>query len=324
MERPSKRRRLYQREGLRKAHGSFPDLQEPETNIARFIKDNPFGDKASLLQTNSHGASNDLKQTKSVEHKMQMVHPRQMIPNPVSQVAQSVTTAVESVVRVIIDNPSGTAIGDVLVPAQSSVFAFDGYGSVTLPSSTGSSTTAPQPPTRFESPSSAITPGSQSQAPQSTQQLAPTSTDQSAARPSGTPPANVSVSTNSQASQSPMTINVPGSSSQVVLSSPPTTPVPSSLSSSTSSTSASGTESPISYFTLSTSASSASTPFQTPATPSPSQILASLNVPAPTNSNFSMTCKYLCIFSSQIYIDASSSLYIFTIFTDKHWIKGSN
>ncbi len=292
MERPSKRRRLYQRDELQRARRSFLDVRSPEANTALLNEDKSHPNKISLLQAKLHGALNDLKQLEALEDEIQKIHPRQIIPNPVSTVTQPITTAVESVVRVIIDNPSGTAIGDVLVPAQSSVFTFDGYGSVTLPPNAGSPTSPPQPPARFASQSAYTTPGPQSQAPQSTQQSAPTSADQSSSRPSEAPPASVSTSTNSPASQSPMTISVPGSSSQVVLSSPPTTPVPLSPSTSLSSTSATNTGSTTSYFSLSSSAS-ASTSSQTSDIPNPNQTPTNPPVPAPTSGNFSMTCKSL-------------------------------
>lgn len=293
MERPSKRRRLLQRAALRQAHDRSADAPEPESNIALSNQDKRHGREAPLPHAGPHGALNDLKQPDSLKGMMQKVHLRELAPSSVSQVAHPMTTAVESVVRVIIDNPSGTAVGDVLVPAQSSVFTFDGYGSVTLPSNTGLPTSSPQPPARFESPSTYTTPGPQSQAPQPTPQPAPMVTDQSSSRPSGASTTNVPTSTNSQASQSPMTINVPGSSSQVVLSPPPATPIPSSSSSSIPSTSASSTDSTTSYFSLPLSISSGTTSSQTSASPIPIQPPTSLNAPAPTSGNFSMTCKSL-------------------------------
>ena len=294
MEPPSKRRRLLHRAALRQAHGRSADAQEPETNIAPFNQDKRHGREAHLPQAGPHRILDDLKQPDSLKGKIQKVHPRQLAPSSVSQVAHPMTTAVESVVRVIIDNPSGTAVGDVLVPAQSSVFTFDGYGSVTLPSNTGSPTSPPQPPARFESASASTTPGPpQSEVPQPTQQPTPMVTDQSSSHPSGASTTNVSTSTNSQANQSPMTINVAGSSSQVVLASPPATPVPSSPSSSILSTSASSTGSTTSYFSLPSGISSATISSQTSASPTPIQPPTSINTPVPTSGNFSMTCKFL-------------------------------
>lgn len=292
MERPSKRRRLYQRDELQRARRSFPEVRRPEANSALLNEDKSHANKISLLQAKLHGVLNDLKQPEASEDEIQKIHPRQINPNPVSAVTQPIATAVESVVRVIIDNPSGSSIGDVLVPAQSSVFTFDGFGPVTLPHNAGSPTSSTQPPARFASQSAYITPGPQSQAPQSTQQSAPTSADQSPSRPSEAPPASVSALTNSPTSQSPMTISVPGSSSQVVLSSPPTTPVPSSPSTSLSSTSATNTGSTTSYFSLSSS-TSASTSSQTTDIPNPNQTPTNTPVAASTSSNISMTCKSL-------------------------------
>lgn len=299
MERPSKRRRLYQRDGLRRAHRSSTEVGDPEANIAMLDEDKSHATETTLLQANLYGALNNPKQPETLGDEIQKVHPRQIVPkivpNPVSQVTQPVTTAVKSVIRVIIDNPAGTAIGDVLVPAQSSVFTFDGYGSVTLPSNAGSPTSPPGPPARFASQSAYTTPGPQSEAPQPTQEPSPNPADQSSSRPSEAPPASLPASTNSPASQSPMTINVSGSSSQVVLSSPPATPVPSSSSSSLSYISATSTGSTASYFSLPSSASSASTSSQTSDIPNPNQNPTNLPVPAPTSGNFSMTCKLLCI-----------------------------
>ena len=289
MEPPSKRRRLQHREGLRKAHRSYADLQEAEIGVTLLNQAKSYGDQASLLRGDLQGASDYLKQPVSLGDNPQKVYPRQLVPNAVPQAAQPAITTVESVIRVIIDNPAGTAIGDVLVPAQSSVFAFDGYGSVTLPS-TASPTSPPPPPARFESLAPSSTLGPQSQAPQPTQQPTPMPTDQSSSRPSEAPTMNISGSTNSPASSSPMTINVPDSSSQVVLSSPPATPIPSSPSSPGVSISASGIGS-TSYFSLSSSIPSATTSSQTSITPNPNQIPT--NVPAPTSGNFSMTCKFL-------------------------------
>ena len=294
MERPSKRRRLHQR-GLRGAHRSFTDfLQEPEAIIALSTEDKSLEIDAPTRYDNQHEASaeEDLISSELPTDKYQEIQPRQIPPAPVSQVAQPVSTAVESVVRVIVDNPAGTPVGDVLVPAQSSVFTFDGYGPLTLASNAASPTSFSLPPPQHESSSPSI---ASDQPSQPTQQTTPTPTEQPSSRSIEASPASSAASTNSVPSQSPMTISVPGSSSQFILSSPPATPVPSSPSSSTSSTSAIGSTSTTSYFSLSSSASSASSSTHTSSISSLNPTATNPSSPMST-TNSTMTCKFCELF----------------------------
>ncbi|KAL8714135.1 MAG: hypothetical protein Q9220_001863 [cf. Caloplaca sp. 1 TL-2023] len=132
--------------------------------------------------------------------------PYETVGMPAQPVIQPVETVVSSFINVVLDQ-GGTSVGNVLVPAQSTIFNLDGYGPITLNSN----------PTPTPQPGNAPSPSQPHQQPNTAQ---PTSQQQQQTGPSA-------------AASSPMTIQVPGSSSQVILSSPPT-PLPPSPSNSTS------------------------------------------------------------------------------------------
>ncbi|KAL8806829.1 MAG: hypothetical protein Q9182_001089 [Xanthomendoza sp. 2 TL-2023] len=156
--------------------------------------------------------------------KPQRLHPRQMgIYKAAEPLAQPVQTSVASFINVVLDS-GGISVGNVLVPAESTIFNLDGYGPITLDTNPHPEPTpAPQPTKSTQSPN----PHRHSHTAQNT--IQPVSQQP--------PQASRSAAAASSAQLSPMTIPVvPGSSSQVILSSPPT-PLPPSPSDSSSSSS---------------------------------------------------------------------------------------
>ncbi|KAL8696925.1 MAG: hypothetical protein Q9224_002547 [Gallowayella concinna] len=152
------------------------------------------------------------------------LHPRQLgIYKAAESIVQPVQTSVASFINVVLDS-GGTSVGNVLVPAESTIFNVDGYGPVTLDNSP---LPKPTPASQPNEPGQSPHPHRHSHTAQKTVQPQPQQTQQ--AGPSAAA---------SSSQQSPMTIQVPGSSSQVILSSPPTPlpPSPSDSSNSSSST----------------------------------------------------------------------------------------
>ncbi|KAL8844003.1 MAG: hypothetical protein Q9176_001698 [Flavoplaca citrina] len=148
--------------------------------------------------------------------KTHRLHPRQLgIYEAAAPVVQPIQTTVVSYINVVLDS-GGTSIGNVLVPAESTIFSVEGYGPVTLDDY------SPPDPTPAGSPLTSRPVGN-SDAAQQTIQPETQQTQQ-----------DDSIAVASPSLQSPMTIQVPGSSSQVILSSPPT-PLPPNPSSSTAS-----------------------------------------------------------------------------------------
>ncbi|KAI4137535.1 MAG: hypothetical protein L6R39_007226 [Caloplaca ligustica] len=233
------------------------------------------GDKDMLDQRLLHAAISDIPKaaipnarkptsvtSKHGKPKPQRLHPRNFVPyqaagnfvepairpvKPVEAAVQSVETAVASFINVVLDQ-GGTSVGNVLVPAESTVFNLNGYGPVTIkknPPPEATSFPNQQNPRPLPAPESSH-PHRHSHAPQQTAQPASKPTSQAE------PTAAASASTRALVQQTPMSIQVPGSSSQVILSSPPT-PLPPSPSNSTS---AIGSQS---YFSSTTSQSTSST-----------------------------------------------------------------
>ncbi|KAL8727959.1 MAG: hypothetical protein Q9166_005724 [cf. Caloplaca sp. 2 TL-2023] len=182
--------------------------------------------------------------------KPQRLHPRQLgIYEAAEPVVRPVRTAVASFINVVLDS-GGTSVGNVLVPAESTIFNLDGYGPVTL---NNNAPPNPTPPSQAENRPSHSRPHRDPHSAQQTIQPEPQQAQQT--RPSAAA---------SPSSQSPMTIQVPGSNSQVILSSPSTPLLPSPSAASSLSTT---TES---YFasTSSQTASSTQTPSASNAEPS--------------------------------------------------------
>ena len=121
----------------------------------------------------------------------------------------AVVTAVESVIQVVVDSGS-TFLAQLTIPATASVISLDNYGSVTLPSIATSS------PIHTDAIPSAL-PSAQ---PTSFDQATHTSQQQYPNSPLATG------SSNQQPSQNPFSISMDRSSSQMVLITPPSTPLP--------------------------------------------------------------------------------------------------
>ena len=292
MERPAKRRRVSQA-------GQFsPDVEV--SNMANNLEATrtSSGSNDSRDQQFLHAALSELSRAPlpSVrkastlladygKSKPQRLHPRNFIPyqaagNVVKPIVQPVQTAVASFINVVLDN-GGTSVGNVLVPAESTVFNLNGYGPITIdkhppPKATPGPQQQNPPPAP---PSSATHSHRHSHAPQQTPQPAP--------QPASLPAPSAAPSQQSPPEQSPMSIQVPGSSSQIVLSSP-STPLPPSPSNSTSS----GTESG-SYFASTasqtssssqTSAASSSSSSQVVGTSSPSSLVSNGGLPSTTGN----------------------------------------
>ncbi|KAL8929756.1 MAG: hypothetical protein Q9172_000313 [Xanthocarpia lactea] len=138
MDPPSKRRKVLQRaqdtlEGITRsteqlmAHTSAPD------NLSSFGKQLPL--RAAMAE--SRRGSNfitrkDPPLAAQGRPKPERLHPRQLGTFGAAQpVVQPVQTAVASYINVVLDS-GGTSIGNVLVPAESTIFNLDGYGPVTI------------------------------------------------------------------------------------------------------------------------------------------------------------------------------------------------
>ncbi|KAL9581689.1 MAG: hypothetical protein Q9212_003746 [Teloschistes hypoglaucus] len=273
MDRPAKRRRLSWRgdKGLEKEDISV--AERPTIKLFPAEKENLLDNQLPLHAATlklphlpiPFSRKDPLLSSREKIAKAQRLHPRKLnlyqdTGSEAEPEVQPVTTAVASFVNVVLES-GGTSVGNVLVPAASSVFDLDGYGPVTINKNPASSPTPSSNPHRH------------SHAPQQTPQPAP-----STARSQPTP-----------LQQNPMSIQVPGSSSQVIISAPPTPLPPNpSESSSTSTTASESYFSSLSAQTTSSSqtSSSGTLPSQTKTIPSPS-----LTVPnggsATTKGNFS-------------------------------------
>lgn len=297
MEPFSKRRRLSRREGRRSEDNDSRRLKDAASSNTS-TNDNEGQNIGNSVEAESHAAPNDIEKpidkveypskiSRHAEGRREHIRPRHLVPRHALEVVQPVATTVASVIRVIIDNPAGSTIGDVLVPAESSVFSFQGSGPITLGAGPKPSSSPVHPPVTHDFVTESNTATSNFQEVKPTPQPVP--------RPSEQPSASGSASMSSVASQNLLTINVPGSSSQALLSSPPSTPPPSSPSSSSLSpatmpTGSSGSTG--SYFSLPSEASSVSSSTQISPIPTPPQISNVPHFPAPTGGNFSTTCEY--------------------------------
>ncbi|KAL8995333.1 MAG: hypothetical protein Q9169_004908 [Polycauliona sp. 2 TL-2023] len=230
----------------------FQRAQDTLQGVPRFFSDHPIGrtmtidstdslDKqlplrAAMVESLRTWSSTDRKASPLAgqgRHKPNRLHPRQLgIYEAAAPVVQPIQTEVASFINVVLDD-GGTSVGNVLVPVESTIFNVDGYGPVTLDSY------SPPAPTPANSRPTSRRHG-QSHAAEQTMQPVPEPSQQDGSTAAASP-----------STQRPMTIQVPGSSSQLILSSPPT-PLPPDPSSSTTSSSSSSTASE-SYFGSTTS-----------------------------------------------------------------------
>ncbi|KAL8759677.1 MAG: hypothetical protein Q9199_000638 [Rusavskia elegans] len=224
MEPPPKRRKFFQR-----AQETFEEiLRFSEHPTAHTMAPNNMDSPgkqlplraamAESLRTSSPTTRKDPPLVGQGRHKPHRLHPRQLgIYGPAAPVVEPVQTTVASYINVVLDS-GGTSIGNVLVPAESTIFNVDGYGPVTL-----DNYSPPHPTPAISRPTSRR--HGHSHAAQQTMQPETQETQQESPSAAASP-----------SSPTPMTIQVPGSSSQVILSSPPT-PLPPNPSSSTNSSS---------------------------------------------------------------------------------------
>ncbi|KAL8906213.1 MAG: hypothetical protein Q9207_002181 [Kuettlingeria erythrocarpa] len=285
MDRPAKRRKL------------FPTIQVPSKLEADSMNDGPQiqhslpGNKDALDQHLLHAAISDipgpavpsahkssLLVSSHERSKAERLHPRNFISfRDADEVAnpgvQPVETAVASFINVVLDQ-GGSSVGNVLVPAESTIFNVGGYGPITINKNPPAiATPAPQRenPEPAQSPA-ASRPHRHSHAAQQT--------SQSASLPGRQAEPTAAASQNAPAQQSPMSIEVPGSSSQIILPSPPT-PLPAMPSNASSTATFSD-----SYFgsTLSDT-TSATQPSSVPGTPT-SQPVTTSQTPPILNGGF--------------------------------------
>ncbi|KAL8706923.1 MAG: hypothetical protein Q9201_000083 [Fulgogasparrea decipioides] len=283
MERPTKRRKVCPRVQDRLKEEVAIVAERPLLHASPLQKRNPLGNQLPLrapapkssdpsIPTVGKDGLDLMYQKRPVS---QRLHARNLnFYGPDGDVAepvvQPVETAVSSFVDVVLES-GGTSVGDVLVPAASSVFNLDGYGPVTINEHPPNVTPVPRPSShthRHPHPS------------QQTPQPVPKQ-----------PPQVASSSVASQLApvqQGSMTIQVSGSSSQVIFSSPPTPLPPSPSNSSSTATASDSYFSPSAFQTSSTQTSSASgtTPFQTTSSAFPSP-----GIIEPTKGNFTTSCK---------------------------------
>ncbi|KAL8934055.1 MAG: hypothetical protein Q9216_006094 [Gyalolechia sp. 2 TL-2023] len=185
MDRPAKRRRL-----LQSAQASPKEAERTGEN-ARAI-DAAWGDQAAIdeqffratiakASTVTPPCTRKTSPLPFYQGKLNTprLHPReivpyQAVPGVVKPIVQPVQTAVASFVEVVLDR-GGTSVGNVLVPAESTVFNLNGYGPVTIdrtppPNATPSPEQQNSPP---GPPPPATLPQQESQSSQPTPQPAP-------------------------------------------------------------------------------------------------------------------------------------------------------
>lgn len=251
MDRPAKRRRLLQsahasQEGDGRSGDNIQALNPAASNQDAI--DQPFLQAAIAERSTVSLTATRTTPLLPFDHEQpntHRLHPRDVIPyqagpNALKPVVQPVQTAVASFVNVVLES-GGASVGNVLVPAESTVFNLNGYGPITIDKNPPH---RPTPSSGQQNPPPALHTHHHSHATQPTPQPAPMPVPQ--------PAPSVAASQGSPPQQSPMSIEVPGSSSQVILSSPPT-PLPPSPSNSTST--ATGNES---YFSSTSSQTSSS------------------------------------------------------------------
>ncbi|KAL8879408.1 MAG: hypothetical protein Q9198_002966 [Flavoplaca austrocitrina] len=133
-----KRRKLFQR-----AQDTFEGIlrfsEHPIAHTMPADNKDPLGKQLPLraamaeslrtLNSRTRKESPVAGQGKAKPHRL---HPRQLgIYEAAAPVVQPIQTTVVSYINVVLDS-GGTSIGNVLVPAESTIFSVDGYGPVTL------------------------------------------------------------------------------------------------------------------------------------------------------------------------------------------------
>lgn len=235
MDRPAKRRKVV------------PTVQVPSkpeadsTDGGPQIQYSPRGNEDALDQHLIHAGISDIPRaavpgarkssplvSSHEKPKSYRLHPRNFISHRAADevdnpVVQPVETAVSSFINVVLDR-GGSSVGNVLVPAESTIFSVGGYGPITINNNPPAIATPSARQPNAES-AAASRPHRHSHAAQQTPQ--PTSAPDRQAE------ATAVASQNAPVQQSPLSIEVPGSSSQVILS-PPPTPLPLSPSNSSS------------------------------------------------------------------------------------------
>ena len=215
------------------------------------------------------------------------LHPRDIVPSRVEHHIEAEETVVSSIIQVIIDDGPST-FAEVTLPSGPTVVSLSEYGPFTIiPAQLSSS--YPQP----------TTPGVPAYPSATTAQATPgpqTATKASSSSTTTAAPSSESQNSAPQPSPSSLSINVSGSSSQAVLSSPPSTPLPSSSSMSLPTWSSSMT----SYFNTPPTPSSAPSLTETlPPPPATSANSQPTNVQVfsylPASGNFSLTSKSLLL-----------------------------
>lgn len=269
----------------------------------RFAPESPFlseGDDPELSSTRSFRAShsprsyneNILRSSKDhprEESRLSHLHSRNLIPGHVNERIQSpAQTVVASVIQVVVNNGAGSEVTQLLVPVSSKLVSVQGFAPITLGK-------GPSPSARAS--------------PKNTNNAQPTATNP--ARHNSQPAVKTAIAASrtenpskSQPTQSGgyggLSNSGPGSKSQVVLSSPPSTPLPSTPvsaapSSSTGSyfSSAAPGSSSLGNAALSTSGGD-STATNGAQSSSATQTLKSANHPvlSTRNSTSVMTCEF--------------------------------
>lgn len=250
MEHSFKRRRLSAQSGrLTKAYHSHGDVmvsnEDKGPDSARpILKSQPYRSLASPDFFADHLPRSPKKST-SDKAKLSALHPRNFVATSVAGSVQSpAKTVVSSVVQVLVNDGTGGEVTELLVPIKTKVISLAGYAPITLANN-------PQPNASSPSTLASETPSSTN--PAASSKAAQTIQVQASSTPSNT------ASSSSSASSSPTSISGAESQSQAVLSSPPSTPLPSSPSSSPGSTG--------SYFSSSSASASASNSPQSPTAP---------------------------------------------------------
>ena len=276
MEHSFKRRRLSARsERLTRAYHSHSDVlvsnEDRASDSARPILKPQLYASVASPDFAGHLPRSPRKST-SNKTKLSALHPRNFVATNVAGSVQSpAKTVVSSVVQVLVNDGTGAEVTELLVPVKTKIISLAGFAPITLANS-------PQP--NPSSPSTLAYQSSSSTNPAATSKAAQTVQVQASRTPSNT------ASGSSPASSSPTPISVAESQSQAVLSSPPSTPLPSSPSSSSSSSTGS-------YFSSSSPSASASNSPQSPTAPQTTNGQLS---PSFSTGNSTATSEYLFFF----------------------------
>ena len=219
--------------------------------------------------------------------KLSDLHPRNLIPTKVKGAAEAVqspsSTVVASVIQVVVNNPAGDLVTQALVPVASKIISVQGFAPITLGKGPATASAIPsaasisKQASHHQQPSPTDATGQDSYGPRTT------------AAGTRRPLQSQSPERSASANPSHLSINVPGSKSQVLLSSPPSTPLPSTPASTLSSS-----PSTDSYFSTSAPTATSATNSALNAAPA-TQTSNAHNMPAPpkSNSTLTTTCEKL-------------------------------